>query len=268
MQQEQAVKKAKRYLLIIPVLSILGYLLAQSLEEQKVDLEDRIDDRKKELTEAKQYFEEYKQDQEDLIEQKQEELSGIEKEVRGYENEIAQLRRQIQNYDLRIAAVNKKNAAINQSIKSIANGLITEMETGIPFNRDQRISTLKSLVLDIEGGKADASESFTRLLAFLNSEELLAYDSQTMERSVEVDGETLKATLIRIGRVFFAADTGEKVFLYKEINGEYVLDVKNPLSINERRAVRSAMKIIQGKEAPEMTPLPFNMENANKVEGE
>ena len=93
-------------------------------------------------------------------------------------------------------------------------------------------------------------------MAIVENEEAIAYDSQVIKAPVTLDGTKKNATLIRIGRVFLFADTGEAVYMYDPKHKKY----RSDLSLGEKRTIRLAADIITGKKAPELVALPVRTE--------
>ena len=248
-------KKIKKSLLGILILTLsLG---SQSELEQKAALQDEKDILKQKVKEEKEYFAKFQKEKENLLRQKSSELNLLDQEIESYAQEIDQLKREMREIELKLKRIKQNNERINQAIKQAAQELVTSIEVGIPFDRDRRKATLNTLIMDIESGKSTAAESFGRLMTFLNSEELLGFDSQTLEKSIKIGDNYLPATILRIGRVCFAAQTEKDVYLYKKEGVQYLLDEETKLDFTQRRNIDLAIKIIQGKKPPKMIALPF-----------
>ena len=257
--------KIKKIILITSVFIL--FLGGQDLELQKADLEDEIEELKTKIKEEKKYFSKFKKEKENLLKQKKTEKVSLYEEISSYDREVDQLKREIKEVELRLEQIKKNNERINQRVKQLAETILESIQGGIPFDQDRRMAILNTLIMDIESGKTTARESFARLMVFLNSEELLGFDSQVFEKSIQVDGKYTTATILRIGRVFFAAQTEKGVFLYKKDKDRYLLDEKTSLDFFQRRNIDLAIKIIQGKKAPKLIDIPFYTTNIIKEGG-
>ena len=250
-------------------LIIIGFMFvgAQSLEEQRADLQDKVDELKNKIKDEKLYFAKYQKDKEEIISQKTRELEAVTRENESYTREITALENDIKNNELSIKTIDKRNEKVNNQIKNICEELKAQLDR-IPYDLDKRKAQLSSIIMDIESEKASAMESFVRLMKFLNSEEMIAYDSQVYEKEVKVKGEYKNVQVLRIGRVFFAADTGAEVYIYrKNTDGDFLLDEKTSLSVFQKQAVRLAVKVIQGKKPPQIVKLPFACEQIKQEGG-
>jgi len=246
--------------IITALLTFVIVLFAESLEETKVKLQDNIDELKSKIKEEAKYFARFKMDKSKIIRQKKEEVKTITADNADLKQRIAAIKNQIKEYEYRINAVKKENTQINTMIKKICQTLKQKITHSIPYAKQKRRGVLDAIIMDIESQKSQAVESFTRLMAFLQNEEMLAYDSQVFEKVVKINGKNKNSTVIRIGRVFFACDTGKEVYLYKKENNRYILDPR-PISVLTKRDIRLAIKIIQGKKPPDLVKLPFPSDN-------
>ena len=249
-------KSSKIVLLISVFVLFLGG--QNDLEIQRANLEDEIEELKKKIKEEKEYFANFKKEKEKLLEQKKTEKDSLDEEIKSYQGEVGQFKIDIQEIEFKLTQVKKNNQRVNDRIKEIAKLILADIQVGIPFDKDRRKATLNTLILDIESGKLTARESFGRLMVFLNSEELLGFDSQVSQQSIQINGEYTTASVLRIGRVFFAVQSEKGVFLYKKTKDGYVLDEDTSIDFFQRRNIDLAIKTIQGKKAPKLIELPLH----------
>lgn len=261
--------KFKNILIVSAILSATIFLVAAPSEKELlVSLSEKIDQFKSKILDENKYFGEFKKEKEQLLVQKEKELQAIDLDNATLQSEISALKRKIKEQELIMYNLEKENEYVNKQVATLCRSLVTDMDTSIPYDVERRKSILNSLIQDIESGKSDIDETFTRLYSFLQSEEMLAYDSQNYESVITVKDKMLKASVLRLGRVFFAADTGEEVYLFKKKDGKYFLDTEKPLSITQKRNVRYAMSVIAGKKAPELTDIPFELSQVEYEAGE
>ncbi len=235
--------------------------------EQIADLKQKIKELQDRQKEDQDFYDRFMKDKKILLEQKQKEKSGVEKDVASLEAKNLlqkQKGRELQGGIDRITTEDK-NLALR--ILEHTARLKSNVITGIPFERDRRLSTLVSLDADIKSGTSSALEAVNRISAFFDTEDILAYDSQSIQAVEEIGGERFNVSLLRVGRVFFSVDTGNDIFLYKKDGTKWVLDNKHALSVGDKREVRRAVSILQGKEAPDFVPLPFYKKQIEKKAG-
>ena len=217
------------------------------------------------IKEEKNYFNQFSENKKKLIKSKKGELFNIQKEIVGYSRDLNFLKREIREIELKLQNVKENDERINQLIKTKAEKLREQIKVGIPTDQDRRLASIGSLIMDIDSGKSSASESFIRILTFMNTEELMGFDSQVLQKNIKIKDKFVNATLIRIGRVFFAAVTKDKIYLYKKVNGRYIIDIDTNLGFAERRNIQLAIKIIQGKKPPKLINLPFYQKDINQI---
>lgn len=238
-----------------------------SPREQIAELKAKLKEVQDRQREDQDFFDRFMKDKKILVEQKQKEKSGVEKDVAALEAKNLLQRQRSRELQLGIdkLATDDKNLAAR--ILEHTAQLRGKITNGIPFEKDRRLSVITSLEADIKGGTSSALEAVNRISAFFDTEDILAYDSQSLQSVEEINGERLNVNLLRIGRVFFAADTGNEVYLYKKLGDAWVLDAKHPLGVADKRELRRAMNILQGKEAPDFVALPFYKQQIAKKQG-
>lgn len=244
-------------ILIFILNALLNAQWVDDREARKANLEDEVDELKQKVKDEKKYFANFQQGKEKLLEQKIEEQKSLGIEISSYSREVAQLKREIREIELKLKRIQNNRERINQTIKKLAVSIVQKIDKGIPFEKNRRMAILNALILDIENGKSSASESFIRLMTFLNSEDLIGFDSQVLEQSVKIGGQYVTASVMRIGRIYFAAQTERGTYLYQKTEEGYILDEDTPLDFVQRRNIDLAIKIIQGKKPPKLVKLPF-----------
>lgn len=255
-----------RYLKAFSLLLVFAsvfFLYAQSEEDKDVlleiqKLEADISDMKKRTEEEKENYEKYKTEIENIIKQKENEKKELNASILSIEKEIYEEKSKLRHTVAKKIKIENKFKNLSRLIEDIILGYEKHIERSIPFEKDKRLAALKTLQTDISSGRGTFEEYFNRLKDFLNTEERLAYDCEVIVTIVNVSGKNVEAEVLRVGRVFFAAATSERVYLYKETDAGFVLDSENALSLNREKSIRDAIKMIQGNKAPEFVELPLN----------
>lgn len=238
-----------------------------SPREQIAELKQKLKEVQDRQKEDQDFFDRFMKDKKLLVDQKQKEKAGVEKDASALEAKNLLLRQRSRELQLGIDKLASDDKNLATRILEHTAQLREKITRGIPFEKDRRLSVISSLDADIKGGTSSALEAVNRISAFFDTEDILAYDSQSLQSVEEVSGERLNVNVLRIGRVFFAADTGTDVYLYKKSGDEWSLDVKHPLGIADKRELRRAVNILQGKEAPDFVALPFYKQQIIKKQG-
>jgi hypothetical protein len=236
---------------------------AQPSTRQQIEtLKQKIKEIKDRTAEDNSAFDRFMKDKKLILDQKTREKASVDDEVNKLELKNAVARARARELQYGIDRIVSDEKAVSERIRGRVEGLLGRILVGIPFERERRASVMQGLAGDTKSGSSTAVESLNRLSAFLDAEDLLSYDSQVIQSIEQLDQERLNAQLLRIGRVFFAVDTGPDVFLYRRggSNG-FFIDTKTPLSIAQKRNIRLAILVIQGKQAPDLIEIPVWQEN-------
>ena len=235
------------------------YLLGQSRRQIKTDIDrirQELDEIRTKREKEEDFFKRYKQRKEKIREQKLAERREVSSQIGKLERDLAKLRRENKKYEFLIQKIERDEKGrlgfFLKKIQIFRKGI----EEGIPFEKDRRISVLQSLVSDVEAGAINSVEALTRLVGFFDTETVYAYDSQVFPAIVQLNGKRDNASVLRIGRVWFAAEIQDGVHLYvRDAQGRYKLS-PSPLSLMDKLEIQKAMRIIQGQKAPELVRLP------------
>ena len=101
---------------------------------------------------------------------------------------------------------------------------------------------------------------WSRLILFLDNEDVYAYDSQVIHTLFTINGKEENGELLRIGRVFFAIQSPKSTYLYTKKNGNLLLNPK-PVTSSEKRMIKVAIDIVKGTSVPSMTLIPFHIKD-------
>ena len=248
-------------------LAVLAPLAGQSQKDNRTLLaenKEKLEKLQARLKEETDYFDAFVKDRRTLLEQKQKEKDGVQAEVQRLELKTEQDRARTRELQSGIDQLTSVEKATALKMVSAAEALRNRVHTGIPFERDRRESLLVGLAGDLKAGNASPVEGLTRFAAFFDAEDILGYDGQVSPVVADIKGERLNSTLLRLGRVLFAVDTGEEVYWWQPGPEGWFLDDKNPAALADRRAVRAAVQVLQGKLAPQLVPLPVPLSRVQR----
>lgn len=246
-----------------------GMIFAQTdLLEEKARLTEEVRRIRKEIADEKRIFEEFKTEKQSILAAKQEESLSLKKEIQTKSLSVRRLRREMLGLESKKLAIERQNEEINLQIKNAAQLIQTEIDLGIPFEKEKRKAVLSALIYDIKNTGITANESFARLVNFLNKEQELAFDSQVLRVNMPINATPKDVNLIRLGRVYFAVDDGEGIYLWKKENqeGGYTLNPE-ALSPFNANAIRAVAQIIQGQQLPDLIAIPVPLSDISKREG-
>ena len=248
-----------------------SYVYGQRLSNTQLKIEiNKLEEDIKLLTKKRQeeasYQQRFVKERKILIAQKKKERSSLARSLNQLSLDLYKNKNQVRGIEIFLNAQDKKDALLKDALKNYTISLMKKVKTNIPFEQNRRSSLLNAIVFDLEAGKSTSVESFNRILKFLTDEETIAYDSETLQVLQDIKGQTIDATLLRIGRVYFALDTPDESYLYyQKKDGSYHLDLDKPLTLFEKRNLKQAIMMVQGKKAPSMILLPWNMQNTSVI---
>ncbi len=242
---------------------ITNFLYSQSKKEILLEIEQvnrELKEIKEKYEKEKQFFSRYKSQKEKLITQKKAEKKEVNQEIKNLNKNLNKIRFE----NARLEKLLNSGEEIEKEYSSVMVEVVKEIRekilSGAPFEKERRTGVLTSIVLDWENGNTTSLEILNRLVVFFDTEDVYSYDSQIFPRIVKIKGESYSANILRIGRVFFAADTIKEVYLYRYQNGKYVLD-ETPVSVKNKLEIQKAIRVIQGTKAPELIEIPIPAKN-------
>ena len=147
-------------------------------------------------------------------------------------------------------------------VKSLAKqirDLSGSLKKDFPYDRDKRVSDLEELAVAVETGTVGVEDGLNRLFTLMQGSLEFAYDTEVYRGSyLAGDGSSHEGSYVRLGAALLAfADEEGKVaaYLVKEDTG-YAWKDKD-LSPETRQDIFTAVKVAQGKVAPQLVSIPF-----------
>ena len=235
-------------------------ILTLSIEKYKREIASL----KKKEKEESQFYKRFLNEKKILIKQKKKEKTTITREINRLEKNIQKNRNETQSIQIFIKRDENQQQIYKKELMQYIKKLTQVISKGFPFEIERRMAFLDSIYYDLETEKATIPEAFNRLLKFFETEEILAYDSQVTQNIETINKKRISATLLRIGRIYLAVDTGNAIYLYQKNEKGYFIDTQNPLTVLEKRNIRQSILMIQGKKPPAIIKLPINASQINK----
>ncbi|BBM89532.1 hypothetical protein COTS27_01236 [Spirochaetota bacterium] len=228
---------------------------AAALAVKKTQLQQEIDQFQKDIEAEGKAFERYKADREKVLGQKEAEVARVRRELRARELEVIEARRKLGLLEVEISNVEVGVAELLDRLRGRAEEWLDKIAGGIPFEREERSAVVTAIINDSRSKRATVNEIFNRLVVFLKREQGMAYESQVVRAIVKVGGEQQTVDLVRVGRVFFAVDTGVGVYRYeRDEEGRYVLS-SGEVGFNEANDIRTIIGMIQNRLPADLVPV-------------
>jgi hypothetical protein len=188
-------------------------------------------------------------------------LSGRIQETRA---KISAERTRGQGYANGIEEIKARDKALLGFFATLGDSLLVRIETGLPWDPEVRRDRLLSLKRDLEGGTASPDEAFSRLSAILKEETKNGDEIALLSRPLtRRNGEVVNAQILKIGNqmLLYADDEGKKFGILEPRveNGKTVYNWREELSFADRTAVKKAVAVKSGREAPQLVPLPLSL---------
>jgi hypothetical protein len=196
-------------------------------------------------------------------------LTGRIQETRA---KISSERTRGQGYANGIEEIKARDKALLAFFATLGDSLLVRIEAGLPWDPEVRRDRLLSLKRDLEGGTASPDEAFSRLTAILKEETKNGDEITLLSRPLtRRNGEVVNAQILKVGNqmLLYADDEGKKFGILEPRleNGKTVYNWREDLSFADRTAVKKAVAVKSGREAPQLVPLPLSLTHLVATEG-
>ena len=260
----------KSLLLIVVVgLFLVEGLLAnnEKLAYEKVNLLRKIEDIKSRRKQDKEDYQRFIKQKKKFIQQKQKEYSRLTKENNEYYQELKKLKRKYSRLEYTKNFLKTKNQSINLYLINLIEEIKrNNKKSDFFFEIDKRNANLSAIAIDIKAGKGEIIENYNRILSFLNNEEEMAYNSETLNAIVPFGTfdntqniQQKNAVLLRVGRIVVVAKVQDEFYLPERLENEILFSSKKKLSLSDKRKMETAINILQGKKTPAFIDIPIEI---------
>ena len=198
------------------------------------------------------------------LERRAKENAALEARVRDARARAVAERSRGDGYDATAGEIKAREKAVLEFLTVVADTLRVRVEGGMPWDAEARRDRVLALRRDMEAGAATPEEAFGRLLALLR-EEIKDGDEATLaSRAItRADGEVVNAQVLRIGNqaAVYVDEEGRRFGILEPRldSGRVVWGWREKLSLSERTAVKRAVTVKAGREAPQLTPLDVSL---------
>jgi hypothetical protein len=198
------------------------------------------------------------------LERRARENTALETRVRDARARAAAERSRGDGYETAAAEIKAREKAVLEFLAVAADTLRARVEGGMPWDAETRRGRIEALRRDMEAGTSSPEEAFGRLLALLREEIKGGDEASLSSRAItRADGEVVNAQVLRIGNqtaVYVDEDGRRYVILEPRLDsGRITWSWRENLSLSERNAVKKAVMVKGGREAPQLAPLDVSL---------
>ena len=140
-----------------------------------------------------------------------------------------------------------------------ARDLAAAIRKDFPYDREKRAADLEDLALALDNGAMGMEEGLTRFFTLSQANLDFAYDTEVYRGSYRAaDGSDKEGSFVRLGAALlaFAGDDGKTAAWLAKADTGYVWH-EGDISPEIRENIFTAVKVAQGKVAPQLVSLPF-----------
>jgi hypothetical protein len=145
--------------------------------------------------------------------------------------------------------------------------LAAALKKDFPYEREKRVSDLEELATAAESGVVGVEDGLNRFFALTQGSLDFAYDTEVYRGNFHgADGGDHEGSYVRLGAALmaFAGDDGKTAAYLAKVDTGYAWREAD-LSPETRQDIFTAVKVAQGKVAPQLVGIPFQA--PNPVEG-
>lgn len=193
-------------------------------------------------------------------------LKALQEQIRLTQGKIDSLKRQVEHarqqkimYRTQSSAFQSKQKefvkALSKQIQARSQGLANDF----PYEKDKRISDLNELAVAIDNGVVNVEDGLNRFFILMQGSLDFAYDTEVYRGSyLATDGKSYEGSYVRMGAALMAfADEDAKMAAYLSKTDQGYVWKDQDLAPETRQDIFTAIKVAQGKVAPQLVNIPF-----------
>ena len=222
---------ARRRRGVLPIIAVLGIGVAavvSAQSEQLQNLAERISERRAELESLSDELDQVKTEYSEQVRSLATQTADVEALVNREELQLQELEDEIADVRQRIERASEGSIDVAPVVDKLEQSLREHVETGIPFQRTQRLNALDTIARLREEGTLGDQRALTRLWNLVDSEFRLLSDSGLYRQPISLGGEEKLAEVARLGMVlmYFRTLTGDVGYV-EETGDGYTYTVAN-----------------------------------------
>lgn len=175
-------------------------------------------------------------------------------------SKVAAEQSRMHGYTNGVEEIKAQEKSLTKIFSAYADSLLALLQAGPPWDLDMRRDRILSLKRDLEAGSASPEEAFGRLTAIFKEEIKSGDEVALLNRPLtRQNGEAVNAQILKLGnQALLYMDDEEKKFGLMERrieNGRAVYAWREDLTTGEKNAIKLALTVKAGREAPQLVPL-------------
>jgi hypothetical protein len=193
-------------------------------------------------------------------ERREKENAALEGRVRDARGRIASERARGEGYAGEAAEIQAREKSVLTLLALVTDSLAARVNGGMPWETAPRRDRILSLERDITAGATTPEEAFSRLAALLKEETKNGDEVSLASRPLtRQNGEVVNAQVLKIGNqaMVYVDDEGKKFGILEPrgTDSGMAWTWREDLNLSERSAVKRAVSVKAGREAPQLAPL-------------
>ncbi|MFC1584652.1 DUF3450 family protein [Fibrobacterota bacterium] len=253
-----------------PVYIILGIFLIAAFSipaqetlssvQRNLDRVDREIQREKELHKLeKKKAQEFEKRRKEKLKAINAQFKNLDTRIGELSSKLGRLKKQKGSLNHQIKNLKLKRSAVAKHILRKTGELKVFFQNDFPYQREKRVSDLESLEQDIKENVVEPEEAMNRLFTLLEYAIAMGYDSEVYSGTYRAgDGGVYDGKYLRLGAVIstFVSIDGKMVGYLLRTDSSYTW-IDSELGLDLKQNIKKAVKVAEGKSAPELVVLPF-----------
>jgi hypothetical protein len=257
----------KAFIIACALGSALGALLVPAhAQETLTSVQRELDRVDKEIEREKELHKSERKRAADFDTEKAAKLKALQDQLRVTAVRIDSLKRQQERARQQKASFKAQatqyQARQKDFVKAFARqtrDLAAAVRKDFPYDREKRAADLEDLAGALENGTVGVEEGLGRFFALSQANLDFAYDTEVYRGTYHAaDGSDKEGSYVRLGAALlaFAGDDGKTAAWLAKADTGYVWH-ESDVAADVRDNIFTAMKVAQGKVAPQLVSLPF-----------
>ena len=193
-------------------------------------------------------------------------MKALQDQLRMTSARIDSLKRQLERARQQKAGYRNQTALFQGKQKDFVKALTRQIRDlavslgrDFPYQREKRAADMEELAVALESGVVGVEEGLNRFFAMMQASLDLAYEVEVYRGTYAEGGASHEGNYVRLGAALlaFASEDGQMAAYLARVDSGYVWKDKD-LDADTQRDILTAVKVAQGKVAPQLVNLPFS----------
>jgi hypothetical protein len=164
------------------------------------------------------------------------------------------------NYGVLLTGLESVKILFSDELASKIDSIVPVLELDHPYKREESAEQLRSIAAQLRRRVISPEEGFGRVWDVLLERIRLGYTSETYSGYLDVSGsgQGIPGKYLRYGAIWsvFVSQDGEDVYFLNATQNQYQW-VSAGKDLALRQKLKEALKVAEGKSAPQLVPVPF-----------